>query len=206
MGAAGLRAARRSMAVVATLKRDRPALTVREFDAFIDAQSDDAAFELVAGEIVMMSNPTEPHEQIAGNIGAPLKLAMDPRGCRVYQGGMRVQRSDDVHEIHKFKPDVLVRCGPVGTGTYVTDPIAIIEVLSPTTMDMDRGPKLDFYKTLPTLRHIVLAYQDQTRAEHYFRTDAGWERQVLTRPTERLVLDAVAFEIGMDRIYFGVPV
>jgi hypothetical protein len=29
-----------------------------------------------------MTNPTKDHAQTAGNIGAPLKLAMDPQGCR----------------------------------------------------------------------------------------------------------------------------
>ena len=72
-----------------------PSVTIAEFDAFLDAQQDDMPWELVAGRIVAMSNPTEDHEQIAGNIGAPMKLAMDPKGCRVYQGGIGIQRSDD---------------------------------------------------------------------------------------------------------------
>jgi hypothetical protein len=57
------------------LRRPEP-VTVEAFDAFIEAQADTALFELVEGVIVMMTNPTEVHEQIAANIGAPLKLAM----------------------------------------------------------------------------------------------------------------------------------
>lgn len=86
-------------------------MTIEAFDAFVEAQADTAMFELVDGALVMMSNPTETHEQIASNIGAPLKLAMDVRGCRCYQGGMRVQRSDDTRETDKARPDVVVRCG-----------------------------------------------------------------------------------------------
>src|SRR3979409_1352074 len=70
-----------------------PPVTVTAFDAFLDAQQDDSLWELVAGRIVAMTNPTEVHEQIAGNIGAPLKLAMDPKGCHVYQCGIGFHRS-----------------------------------------------------------------------------------------------------------------
>jgi hypothetical protein len=40
------------------------------------------------------------------------------------------------------------------------------EVLSLSTMERDRGRKLQFYKDLPTVQHIVLAYADQMRVEH----------------------------------------
>ena len=73
-------------------------------------------------------------------------------------------------------------------------------------MDYDRGGKLKFYKSLPTLRHIALIYQDQMRVEHCERTDEGWRLDVLTAPEDVLRFDAVDFEIDLDRTYFDVPV
>lgn len=180
--------------------------TIAEFDQFVSAQQDDSEWELVDGELVMMSDPTENHEQIAGNIGAPLKLAMDAAGCRSYQGGMRVQRSSESRGRNKPKPDVVVRCGPRQNQTYITDPLVVVEVLSPSTMDRDRGPKLAFYKSLPTLRHIALLYQDQMRIEHYYRSENGWELEVLTSPEDTLRFDAVNFELDLERVYFDVNV
>lgn len=182
----------------------QPPVTIGEFDAFLDGQQDDRSWELVAGRIVAMTNSTEVHEQIASNIGAPLKLAMDPKGCRVYQGGIGVQRSDNEQGIDRPRPDVLVRCGRLGTRNFVTDPLVVVEVLSPSTMDVDRGDKLRFYKALPTLRHIVLVYQDQMRVEHYRKTDMGWELESLTQPEEFHRFEVVAFEIMLEHVYFGV--
>jgi Uma2 family endonuclease len=179
-------------------------VTIEDFDKFVEAQADPALFELVEGVIVMMTNPTEVHEQIAGNIGAPLKLAMNTRRCRCYQGGMRVQLSDNPREIDKPRPDVVVRCGALGTKNYITDPLVVIEVLSPSTMDTDRGPKLDFYKLLPTVRHIAFVYQDQMRVEHYRRGERGFELEVLKLPEEILHLEAVDFRIDLASIYFDV--
>jgi Uma2 family endonuclease len=179
-------------------------MTIAEFDAFTDGLLDDREFELVNGELAMMVNSTETHEQIAGNIGAPLKLAMDRRGCRTYQGGMRVQRDHDSTARDKYLPDLLVRCGARENRTYVTDPIVIVEVLSPSTIDHDRGTKLPFYKDLPSVAHIVSAYSDQMRVEHYSRTQDGWRLDVLTRPEQSLALDAVEFAIDLSQIYFDL--
>ncbi|MFZ0208715.1 MAG: Uma2 family endonuclease [Roseiarcus sp.] len=66
-------------------------MTIAEFDEIAEKATEARDYELIDGEIVMMTNPKETHEQIASNIGARLKLAMDSRGCRTYQGGMRVQ-------------------------------------------------------------------------------------------------------------------
>ena len=181
-----------------------PSVTTVEFDAFLDSQQDDSSWELVAGRIVAMTNPTEVHEQIASNIGAPLKLAMDPIGCRVYQGGIGVQRSDLPNGAYRMCPDVVVRFGRLGTRNFITDPLVVVEVLSPSTIDVDRGDKLHFYKAQPTLRHIVLVYQDQMRIEHYRKTDEGWPLEVLTKPDDLLNFEAVRFNIKLEQVYFGV--
>ena len=99
---------------------------------------------------------------------------------------------------------MVVRCGPSGRRNFITDPLVVIEVLSPSTMDVDRGEKLRFYKALPTLRHIVLVYQEQMRAEHYRRTDEGWTLEVLTTPEDMLHFEAINFTIALERVYFGV--
>jgi Uma2 family endonuclease len=186
------------------VRRQPRAATIADFDAFAASQADTAEFELVDGVIEMMSNPTETHEQIAGNIGAPLKLAMDRRQCRSYQGGIRVQRADDPSDTDKTRPDVVVRCGPASKGTYITDPVVIVEVLSPSTIDRNRGPKLAFYKSLPTVRHIALVYQDQMRVEHYRRTENGFEFEALTTAADHLKFDAVGFNLPLETEYFGV--
>jgi Uma2 family endonuclease len=97
----------------------------------------------------------------------------------------------------------VVRCGPSGRRNFITDPLVIVEVLSPTTMDTDRGEKLRFCKGLPTLRHIALVYQEQVRVEHYRRTEQG-ELAILLRPDAELAFEAMGFRIGLSQAYFGV--
>ncbi len=64
-------------------------------------------------------------------------------------------------------PDIMVRCGPRRDRNFAMDPTVVVEVLLRSTMVRDRGAKFDFYRSLPTLQHIALVYQDQMRVEHY---------------------------------------
>jgi Uma2 family endonuclease len=180
-------------------------MTIGEFDRFVEDAPEGVEYELVDGTPMLMGNPTQVHEQIVSNIVAPLHTAMKPKGCSAFAGNMRVQASDDSSSKNKFKPDVMVRCGPIIPSNYVTDPIVIVEVLSPSTMDRDRGVKLEFYKELASVQHIVFAYSDSPRIEHYVRTDTAWERKVLLAPEDKLELGAVGFEMDLDEIYSDIP-
>ena len=183
---------------------DDPPVTIAAFDAFLEGQADSRPWELVAGRIVGMTNPNQVHEQIVSNIGVPLKRAADGRGCFTFFGGMRIQRSDNPGAVDKPRPDLLVRCGKLQRQNFVTDPLVVVEVLSPSTMDFDRGDKLRFYKRLPTLTQIVLVYQDQMRVEQYQRVDTGWEPEALMRPAAILVFPAFGCGLPLSEAYQGV--
>lgn len=183
---------------------DDPLVTIFDFDGFLDSQDDARPWELVAGRIIGMANPTQRHEQIVANVDTALKQVADKRRCQTFFGGMRVQRSSNSAAVDKPRPHLLVRCGTIQNQDYVTDPLVIVEVLSPSMMDVDRGEKLRFYKHLPTLVHIVLLYQDQQRAEHYRRIDTGWETIVLTQPVDLLEFDALGTALRLGDAYAGL--
>ena len=183
---------------------DDPPVTIAGFDAFLAGQPDPRPWELMAGRIVGMTNPSTVHEQVVANIGLRLKQAADARGCQAFFGGMRAQRSDNAGAIDKPRPDLLVRYGALVRQSFVTDPLVIVEVLSPSTMDVDRGEKLRFYKRLLTLAHVALVYQDQMRVEHYRRVDTGWEAETLRAPEQALAFEVVGCSVLLEQVYFGV--
>ena len=181
-----------------------PPVTIAEFDAFVAAQSDDGTvWELVDGEILAMTNPNDDHGQIAMTLGAALRAAADAQGCRVNIGGIRVQAADDGEGTNKTIPDIAVRCGARLGRNWITDPVMVVEILSPSTMDYDRGAKLAFYKSLPTLADIVIVYQDQLRVEHYSRITDGWTMAALTQGNNELVLTGLTFALPLRLLYAG---
>jgi Uma2 family endonuclease len=185
-----------------------PPVTVAEFDHFLVNQRGETRYELIAGEIVAMTNPAIAHAVIVGNIGRPLGTLMRKRNCYVAQGDVHVQSRTDGQGADKPRPDLLAFCGPVDMRrNFVTNPLAIVEVLSPCNMDHDRGDKLRFYKTaLPMPQDIALVYQDQVRIEHFWRADLGWSVETLVTPDAALRFEAIGFEIGLSDVYAGVEI
>ena len=179
---------------------DHP-VTVAEFERFMERQPPDTRWELLDGQILAMTNPSEDHGQIVHNIVRGVGDTGRERGCRVNIGGLRVQASDAAGGTTATIPDMTVRCGPRVGRNWIDDPVIVVEVLSPSTMDFDRGGKLDFYRSLQSARDIVLVYQDQVRVEHYRREGEGWAMLPLTQLADPLTLDGVPCSIGLADIY-----
>jgi Uma2 family endonuclease len=178
-------------------------VTIAAFDAFTEAQPDNTRWDLVDGQIVAMTNPSEDHGQIAMNLAVRLRTAADQSGCRVNVNGLRVQASEDQTATTATIPDIVVRCGPRVDRHWITDPVIVVEVLSPSTEHFDRGPKLAFYKTLPSLQDIVIVYQDELRIEHYVRAGDIWARKPLTALSSQLDLVGLLLSIRLSDIYAG---
>jgi hypothetical protein len=66
------------------------------------------------------------------------------------------------------------------------------------------GQNWPFYQSLPALQHIVIAYQDQVRIEHYRRDGDGWTMSALHMPQDVLVLSAIGFQMTVAEAYFNV--
>ncbi|HEX6292846.1 MAG TPA: Uma2 family endonuclease [Herpetosiphonaceae bacterium] len=66
-------------------------------------------------------------------------------------------------------------CGPIyfadGRQDTVTNPSILIEVLSPSTENYDRGKKFEQYRTIETLQEYIVVAQDRVHIEHYVRQD-----------------------------------
>jgi len=62
-------------------------------------------------------------------------------------------------------------------------------VLSTSTRDYDRGAKLEHYKTIPTLREVLLVDQPERRVEHHRRIEGDrWVVAAFTEGCIELVL------------------
>lgn len=129
-------------------------ILVEEFLA-IDFPSD-RKYELVDGVIRSLTGGTPAHARVSSNILAFLRMKLRGTGCRPYNSDMGVRVTDtDVRY-----PDVSVYCGNPATpereeAPVFTDPMVILEVLSPSTTRNDEGEKLGQYRALPSVDVIV---------------------------------------------------
>jgi Uma2 family endonuclease len=98
-----------------------------------------------------------------------------------------------------YEPDALVRCGPPAPdeALEVTDPIVVVEILSPSSRGIDTGLKLDGYFRLASLRHYLVVNTEGRVVLHHRRDEAGAIGvRILHEGTLRLDPPGLAVEIG----------
>ena len=89
------------------------------------------------------------------------------------------------------------------TGATITNPTLIVEVLSPTTEQDDRGDKWRHYQLIPSLQEYVLVGQSHPRVEHYRRLPGGgWEYHDASDGTGPLRCGA---ELELAKLYAELP-
>ncbi len=157
--------------------------------------------EWIGGEIRAMAGGSESHNLIAANTVAALNRALVPQGCRVYGSDMKVHTNSGAN----VYPDASVVCGPrvfyKGRTSIITNPLVIVEVLSPSTQDADRGEKWTEYQSVPSLQEYLLLSQDQPEAWLYTRDGDGWRFQPMRGLAASIGLPSVGVTLALSDLY-----
>lgn len=81
----------------------------------------------------------------------------------------------------------------------------IIEVLSDSTKDYDRGRKFQHYRTLESLHDYVTIAQDAVHVEHWTRrSDQQWMLAEFDTLDATLSLSAIGAELKLANVYEGI--
>jgi Uma2 family endonuclease len=177
-------------------------MNVTAFLDVVDRLPDYERWELLGGEPVLMAPQTERHQLIVRNVMRVAdRLASKQAGCVALPGlGLLNDQVDDYAPI----PDVVIRCGPRIDGGYARDPALVAEVLSPSTMRWDRGGKVEFYQTIPSLAVVLLVYQDEARVEAWLREGDGWRREVRQGRKGNLAIPALDGSLELAEVYADI--
>lgn len=162
--------------------------------------------EYYDGEMVAMSGASFVHNEIVSNVMFALRSQLGGSGCRVYPSDLRVW--NPFNRSYTY-PDVIIVCGEPEPADHHLDillnPTVVIEVLSPSTEQRDRGRKAEQARRLETLQEYVLIAQDAPHVEVYHRYS---ERQwMLTEADDLqavLPLQAVGCSLALSDVYDNV--
>jgi Uma2 family endonuclease len=159
--------------------------------------------EFLGGHVWAMAGGSPAHAAVAANVIAALSAQLRDRPCRVFNGDLRVRVLATGLGTY---PDVSVVCGRLETdpadprGNTVTNPVVLVEVLSPSTEEYDRGEKLAHYRKIPSLAEVVLIAHDERRLEVWHREGERWTVDVF-RAGERARLASLGCELAIDEVY-----
>ena len=157
----------------------------------------DRRYELIGGRPVAMAPPMEAHATAVANIITALGTRLPDR-CRVMSdAGVVPADRDDTF----YVTDVAVSCSPIEPGSrWATEPVVLIEVLSPSTRKHDRGVKLPDYRDVTSVQDIVLVSCESRRIEHWHREEGGWRVTDLIGDAE-IRLDSIDVTLPFEALY-----
>jgi Uma2 family endonuclease len=161
--------------------------------------------EFLDGEIFAMSGGSTNHARLQTNILVEISIGLRGSPCEAFGSDFRIKVSSRMYTY----PDVSVVCGePRVTGDdNLLNPVAIFEVLSPSTEKHDRGLKFQQYRTIDSLKDYILVHQDQIRIEQYTRRpDRTWTLRDYQAQEEHLKIDSIGVSIPLDRIYDRIKI
>ena len=151
-----------------------------DFAAYVLLEQDSQVkHEFLDGLVWAMAGGSPAHSGIAANIARLLGSQLEGRRCRVFNSDLRIRVKATGLATY---PGVTVVCGQLeldpddASHHTVTNPKLIVEVLSPSTEDYDRGEKLEHYRQVPSLEAVLLVAQDAPRVEAWNRTAGGWSK------------------------------
>ena len=150
-----------------------------------------------------MAGASERHNLVAGNVFASLHSQLRRRSCSVFPSDMRVKIA--AMGLYTY-PDISALCGATqfedDQRDILLNPTVIVEVLSPSTENYDRGRKFQFYRTLQSLVEYLLVAQDATHIEHYTRQpDGHWLLAEFDQPTDVLHLTSIGCDLALTDVY-----
>jgi Uma2 family endonuclease len=167
--------------ITAAPRRSRHRYTYAEYLAY--ERDSGLKHEYEDGEIYALAGGSRRHSALASRISAALEAARD-RGCVAFQSDQKVRVLATGKATY---PDASLVCGPIEgdpadpAGATITNPSLIVEVLSPSTEEEDRGNKWQHYQLIPSLEEYVLVSHSHARVECYRRLASGaWEYRDVT--------------------------
>jgi Uma2 family endonuclease len=170
-------------------------MSVAEFLTWNDGT--DTRYELIDGRAVTMPPVAPGHPVIVVNLGAALHGNLRAPCYAGAIAGVILPECDDTF----YVADLVVSETPLRAGGWtIPQPTVVIEVLSPSTVEHDRGCKAYDYRRIPSVQEIALVASEQRYVEIWRRLGAKWELEDLIGDAA-LELETVGVAIPFAAIY-----
>jgi Uma2 family endonuclease len=177
-------------------------MTVDEFLRWEDGT--DTRYELVGGFVVAMAPPMPAHGRLVARLGGAIDAALRARPpCWVQSdaGLVRPDRNDTC-----YVADLAVTCEELqADDRLISDPLLIVEVLSPSTSAFDRQSKVADYRRIASVQEILLLDSQSIFAEILRREGDRWITEIVQGLAATLSLGFVPLSISMAELYAGIP-
>lgn len=164
--------------------------------------------EFFRGEVFAMAGAGLRHNKIFANVFGKLAFILTGKPCQAYGSDLRIHIPQN--SLYTY-PDISIICDDPLVSEKdeetLTSPTVLIEILSPSTMDYDRGNKFKLYRDIPTLKEYILIDSQAVSVEAFRINNSGhWELEEYKETSQELVIPTLGISIPLTEIYAGAKV
>ena len=156
------------------------------------------------GYVFTLAGANNSHDQIQGNSYFALRSKLQGKSCRVFLSEMRVK----VPEYLPYRyPDLSALCGEakfekLGKQELLVNPSLIVEILSDSTADFDRGYKFTYYKSIKSFTEYILIAQDRPHVTQFVKQDDNsWLNHEFNSIKDTFYLASLDCELALTELY-----
>jgi Uma2 family endonuclease len=157
--------------------------------------------EYVAGLILAMAGGTLEHSALCSAVIGSLVTQLMGKACRVFDSNARVRVTASGNA---YYPDASVVCGKLVTDAAderaITNPVVLVEALSPTTEQYDRTDKFSDYQKIPSLVHIVHLAHNSKQVDIWTRHEGEWQLSSFAEG-QQASLPAIGATLDVSALY-----
>ena len=157
--------------------------------------------EFVEGKIVeMMINVTERHYRLAARLLVQFAAQLDPDAFIVGSADFGVRTGETIRY-----PDVMIHRPSDALSLATAQPLLVAEVLSPSSMADDFGPKARDYLALEALQHYLVLSQSEVALWLWTGRGVEWEGPELYSDAAQPVhLSNLSLTLDLGKLYAGI--
>ncbi len=162
--------------------------------------------EFYKGEIFAMAGASIPHNEIVSNTLVEIGSYLKDKKCRIYPSDLRIHSV--ANSLYTY-PDLSIICNDIETvgkrKNTVTNPTVLIEVLSKTTQDYDRGAKFKLYRDIESLKEYILISSLETLVEKYNKqADGSWVLHEYKNEADTFTITSIDLLVTVKDLYRNV--
>ena len=166
------------------------------------ARASERKSEYIYGEVIEVPGASFPHNVIANAVSTSLTIQLGDR-CYVASSEQRVRVGGGNAYVY---PDATVICDEPqfldNQFDTLLNPTMLVEVLSPSTGNYDRGTKFELYREIDSLTDYLMLSQDEPRIDHYARVDENEWRLKAYRGLDAVAkIDSLSCALPLAEIY-----
>ena len=162
--------------------------------------------EYYQGEVFAMSGASLKHNIIFSNVLTELGSKLKGKGCQPFGSDLRIHIPKNT--LYTY-PDISIICGAPNLTDdkfdTATNPSIIIELLSKSTRNYDKGDKFTLYRDIDSLQEYILIDTEKIYVEKHIRnSDKSWPLTDYTSMEDSFTIQTIQLTLSLKDIYSGI--